>query len=106
MTLHRNAKTTPTSRLELLRRVLFDEWAPGTVAEGYGVSVRTVAKWVRRFREEGTAGLEDRSSRPQRTPHVTPATRVTFIRQLRAQHGLPAWAIARALRMPRSTVGA
>ncbi len=106
MTLHRNAKTTPTSRLELVRRVLFDKWAHDAVAEGYGVSVRTVAKWVRRFREEGAAGLEDRSSRPQRTPHVTPAIRVTFIRQLREQHGLPAWAIARALRMPRSTVGA
>ena len=36
MTLHRNAKTTPTSRLELVRGVLFDEWAPDAVAEGYG----------------------------------------------------------------------
>ena len=34
------------------------------------------------------------------------ATRVTFIRQLREQHGLPVWAMARALRLPRSTGGA
>ena len=63
-------------------------------------------KWLRRFREEDAAELEDRSSQPQRTPHATPATRVTFIRQFREQHGRPGWAIARALRMPRSPVGA
>lgn len=106
MKLHRNAKTTPISRLAMVRRVQFDKWSYQAVAEGYGVSIRTVAKWVRRFREQGASGLEDGSSRPQQTPHITPAVRVTFIRQLREQHGLPAWAIARALRMPRSTVGA
>ena len=63
-------------------------------------------KWLRRFRQEGAAGLEDRSSQPQRTPHATPAPQVTFIRQFREQHGRPGWAIARALRMPRSPVGA
>jgi transposase InsO family protein len=106
MKLHRNAKTTPISRLAMVRRVQFDGWSYRAVAEGYGVSIRTIAKWMRRFREQGAAGLEDGSSRPQQTPHITPAIRVTFIRQLREQHGLPAWAIARALRMPRSTVGA
>ena len=83
-----------------------DGWRYQAVAEGYGVSVRTVAKWVQRFRQLGAAGLEDGSSRPQQTPHITPPVRVTFIRQLREQHGLPAWAIGRALRMPQSTVGA
>ena len=106
MKLHRNAKTTPTSRLELVRRTVDDGWRYQAVADGYGVSVRTVAKWVQRFRQLGAAGLEDGSSRPQQTPHITPPVRVTFIRQLREQHGLPAWAIGRALRMPRSTVGA
>ena len=106
MKLHRNAKTTPTSRLELVRRTVDDGWRYQAVADGYGVSVRTVAKWVQRFRQLGAAGLEDGSSRPQQTPHITSPVRVTFIRQLREQHGLPAWAIGRALRMPRSTVGA
>ena len=55
------------------------------------------------------------SERPAwRTGHPGPSrrrtspspVRVTFIRQLREQHGLPAWAIGRALRMPRSTDGA
>ena len=60
MKLHRNAKTTPTSRLELVRRTVDDGWRYQAVAEGYGVSVRTVAKWVQRFRQLGAAGLEGR----------------------------------------------
>ena len=68
MKLHRNAKTTPTSRLELVRRTVDDGWRYQAVADGYGVSVRTVAKWVQRFRQLGAAGLEDGSSRPQQTP--------------------------------------
>ena len=71
MKLHRNAKTTPTSRLELVRRTVDDGWRYQAVADGYGVSVRTVAKWVQRFRQLGAAGLEDGSSRPQQTPHIT-----------------------------------
>ena len=45
-------------------------------------------------------------SRPRRTPHQTPPGTIALIRVLREQHGLPAWAIGRALRVPRSTVGA
>ena len=37
MKLHRNAKTTPTSRLELVRRTVDDGWRYQAVAEGYGV---------------------------------------------------------------------
>jgi transposase InsO family protein len=104
MKLHRNAKTTPTSRLLLVRRVLYEGWSAADTAEGAGVSVRTVAKWVRRFQAEGVAGLDDRSSRPGPPAHQTPALAVTLIQWLREQHGLPAWAIGHALRLPRSTV--
>ena len=61
MKLHRNAKTTPTSRLELVRRTVDDGWRYQAVAEGYGVSVRTVAKWVQRFRQLGAALLHESS---------------------------------------------
>src|SRR5688500_12053550 len=106
MKLHRNAKSTPSSRFLLVRRVLFEGWSYAQAAEGFAVSVRTVAKWVRRFREGGVAALEDASSRPGRPPHQTPPGAVALIRLLREQHGLPAWAIGRALHIPRSTVGA
>jgi len=105
MKLHRKAKTTPASRATLVQRALAgEEYA--AIAAGMGISVRTVAKWVQRFRHGGAAALEDGSSRPRTTPHQTPPGAIALIRQLRAQHGLPAWAIGRALRVPRSTVGA
>jgi len=106
MKLHRNAKSTPSSRLLLVRRVLFEGWSYAAAAEGFAVSVRTVAKWVRRFRDGGVAALEDASSRPGIPPHQTSPGAVALIRILREQHGLPAWAIGRALRIPRSTVSA
>jgi transposase InsO family protein len=106
MKLHRNAKSTPSSRLLLVHRVLFEGWTYAAAAEGFAVSVRTVAKWVRRFREGGVAGLEDASSRPGAPPHQTPPAAVALIRVLREQHALPAWAIGRALHIPRSTVSA
>lgn len=45
---------------------------PEEAAQASGVSVRTAYKWLRRFRIEGLAGLEDRSSRPQSCPHALP----------------------------------
>lgn len=106
MKLHRNAKSTPSSRLLLVRRVLFEGWSYAAAAEGFAVSTRTVGKWVRRFKEGGAAALEDGSSRPGAPPHQTPPPIVALIRFLREEHGLPAWAIGQALRMPRSTVSA
>ena len=106
MTLHRNARTTPMSRAQFVARVLHTGWTYQQAAEGSGVSRRTVAKWVQRFREAGPQGLEDRSSRPAYTPHITPPHVVAQIRRVREHQQLPAWAIGRALQVPRSTVGA
>jgi len=106
MKLHRNAKTTPTSRQALVQRVLVDQWTYAQVAEGFAVSVRTVAKWVQRFRLGGLAALEDGASRPTRSPRQTRPELVALVRRLRERHGLPAWVIGRALRVPRSTVSA
>ena len=106
MKLHRNAKTTPTTRVTMVQRVLHEGWTYAETAEGFAVSVRTVAKWVRRYREVGLAGLEDGSSRPGPPPHQTPAETVTLIRTLRTEYRLPAWRISRAVRVPVSTVGA
>ena len=94
------------SRSQLVTRVLEAGWTYQQAADGSGVSRRTVAKWVRRFRADGVRGLEDGLSRPRRTPHITPARHVTRIQRLRQRHGLPAWAISRAVGVPRSTVSA
>jgi leucine-zipper of insertion element IS481 len=106
MKLHRNAKSTPASRLLLVRRVFFEGWSYAAAAEGFAVCIRTVAKWVRRLKDGGVAALEDASSRPAfRRIRRRPGA-VAPIWILREQHGLPAWAIRQALRMPRSTVSA
>jgi transposase InsO family protein len=105
MRLHPNAKTTPTSRSLLVRRVLQEHRSVSEVARGLGVSPRTVYKWLRRFEVEGRRGLRDRSSQPHRIPHRTPPARERAIERLRRRRWL-AWRIARRLQMALSTVSA
>src|SRR3546814_8042265 len=66
MNIHKNARTTPYSRAEIVRRVMVLRETPRAVATALGVSRRTVATWLARYRAEGEAGLADRSSRPER----------------------------------------
>jgi transposase InsO family protein len=106
MKIHRNAKTTPAARAALVHRVRHDGWTNAATAAAFAVSERTVAKWVQRDRAGGQLALEDGSSRPGPAPHQTPARVVARIRQLRVERGLPAWAIARTVGRPRSTVSA
>ena len=81
MKLHRNGKTTPISRLELVRRVLFDEWAHDAVAEDYGVSARTVAKMAAPVPPRGCSraggpivpAAADSACHPGAPGHVHPA---------------------------------
>ena len=63
MNIHKNAGLTPRGRGILILRLERGEH-PQDVATTMGISVRTVYKWRRRYRAEGTAGLQDRSSRP------------------------------------------
>jgi len=85
MNLHRNARTTPVSRAEIVRRVLSEGQSPKAVAMAFGVEIKTVDKWVARFVAEGPAGLEDRSSRPKRLREPTPPETVEQIIALRRQ---------------------
>jgi len=84
MNLHRNARTTPISRAEMARRVLGGQ-SPMAVATAMGVTVKTVKKWADRFKAEGSAGLEDRSSRPHKLRRPTAAEVVEQIIGLRRQ---------------------
>jgi transposase InsO family protein len=103
MRLHANARTCPKSRALIARRVLEEGWSLAAAAEAAGVSGRTAAKWVRRFRLEGVAGLADRSSAPRRVPRRTAPERVEAIRMLRRLR-LTGAEIAELLGMALSTV--
>jgi transposase len=80
-------------------------WSLAEAAAAAGVSDRTAAKWLARWRAEGAAGLLDRSSAPKRVPHRTPARRVEAIVALRRLR-MTAAEIAEVLSMALSTVSA
>src|SRR5213083_2913815 len=103
MKLHGKARTCPHSRLLLCRRVLVEGWSLAQAAEAAGVSERTAAKWVARYRAEGEAGLLDRSSAPARVANRTAEERVELIAALRRLR-MTAAEIAGLLAMPLSTV--
>ena len=65
MNVHKNAKLTPLGREQIVKRKAAGETS-GAIATALGVSTATVCKWVRRHKAEGTAGLQDRTSRPRR----------------------------------------
>ena len=84
MDIHKNARLTPRGRERMVTMVLGGQ-TPKAVGAAVGVCPRTVKKWVERYRAEGLAGLQDRSSRPDRLRQPTPAATIDQIEALRRQ---------------------
>jgi transposase InsO family protein len=105
MNLHGNARLTPRGRRLLIERVCEQQVPLAVAAEAVGISARTASKWVMRYRREGLAGLEDRSSAPRRVPARTGEQRVAAIAALRRLR-MTAAEISELLEMPLSTVSA
>ncbi|WP_043660094.1 IS481 family transposase, partial [Nocardia thailandica] len=103
---HANAPLTPKGRLLLARRIVDDGWPIARAAEYFHVSWPTANRWQKRYREMGTAGMADRSSRPHNSPNRTPAPVVRKIVDLRWRKRLSPQAIASRLSIPASTVHA
>lgn len=103
---HANAALTPRARLRLGRLVVDHGWPVARAAERYDVSWKTAHKWAQRYRDEGPAGMVDRSSAPRRQPHRTPPRVVRRIVSLRLRHRLGPVAIGDLLGIPASTVHA
>jgi transposase InsO family protein len=103
MKLHANARTCPKSRKLLVKRIEEEGWSLMVAAEAAGISERTAAKWLARWRAEGAAGLLDRSSAPRTRPTRLPTDRVRAIEALRRLR-MTAAEIAEALGMALSTV--
>jgi transposase InsO family protein len=101
---HRNARLTPFGRRLLVERVLVHGWTPAAAADAACVSRATVYKWLRRKRDEGWAGLEDRSSRPRRCPTQLPQSQVNRILRARRRRKVGPHQLADELHMPRSTI--
>lgn len=104
MNAHKGARLTPYSRALLVKRVTAQGMRAEEAAKAAGVSVRTAYKWLRRFRDEGAAGLMNRSSRPRACPHATPMTKV--IQALECRRARQTYrTIAHGLMLAPSTVG-
>ena len=76
---HPGARLTVYARQTLVRRVLGEGWSIAAVARQLGVSRSMGYKWVRRYRDEGEGGLEDRGSRPHRSPRAPPPREIDAI---------------------------
>jgi len=103
MDYHQNARLTIHRREQLARKVLVEGCTLKLAAASFGVSARTAAKWVGRYREQGRSGLRDRSSRPHRLPRQTAAWVAEQVETLRRQR----WTgvrIAQATGLSRATV--
>jgi transposase InsO family protein len=103
MDYHQNARLTVHSREQLSKAVLEQGLMLKQAAALFHVSAKTAAKWVHRYREQGAAGLGDRSSRPLRCPRLTSfslSEKVLALRRLRYN----GWRIASELRLSRATV--
>jgi transposase len=88
----------------LVERVCEQGWAVAHAAKAQGVSRQCAHRWIKRFRQEGEAGLHDRSSRPRHCPDQTPVeVEETIVATRRAQRRGQDW-IGPALGVPARTV--
>ena len=85
MNIHKNARLTPLRREEMARDVIEGRLSKAHAARTYGVTAKVVARWVERFRVEGSAGMIDRSSRPKTSPKRTETAVADVIAALRRQ---------------------
>src|ERR1700730_6326304 len=98
-----HARLTIVRREELAKSVLEGRLSLKEAEAEFKLSRQSAAKWVRRYREQGVAGLRDRTSRPHRSPRRIEEERVMEIERLRRER----WTgvrIARQLDLSRATV--
>lgn len=101
---HRRAMLTPFGRLLLVQRIRQLNWSVPRTAESMGVSRMTAYKWLRRFDEGGPEALEDRTSRPHRSPLTTSQDKAAAVMELRRARRWGPHRIGPAVGLARSTV--
>jgi putative transposase len=73
-------------RLKFVKLVLRDQRSMSRLCAQFGYSRKTGYKWVKRFLEQGRAGLKDLSRRPGRCPSQTSTGWLKEIRRLRRRY--------------------
>ncbi|HEX5256421.1 MAG TPA: IS481 family transposase [Mycobacterium sp.] len=103
---HANARLTVCGRRLLVDRILLHGRRTAHVAAELGVSRQCAHRWVRRFLDEGPAGLLDRSSRPHQCPRRTPVDVEAAVVALRTSARRGQQWIGDELGVPARTVSA
>jgi transposase InsO family protein len=102
MDMHQNARLTYACRVLLVDRIQSGR-PKAQVARELGISIKTVNKWLGRFRERGREGLRDLSSRPHRSARATDEVLRNAVVALRRQR-MTLLSIATQLGLSRATV--
>jgi transposase InsO family protein len=103
MNTHKNARLTYQRRLELVQDITQRGLSVSDAAAAHGVSAVTARKWLSRYLADGEQGLQDKSSRPDRSPKaIAPAIALTIV-ELRRKLFLQA-RIASYLGVSKATV--
>src|SRR3989449_353615 len=103
MNVHKNARLTLFGRERLVKQILERVLTPAAASAAAGVSLRTIYKWLARFKKEGSVGLCDRGSRPRRVRCALSLRQRRGIERLRRERR-PYREIAQRVRAPLSTV--
>lgn len=103
---HANAALTPVQRLRIGRLIVDDGWPVAHAAIFFHVSWPTAKRWADRYAAMGRDGMQDRSSRPHRSPMKTRPELVRKIVHLRWKKRLGPVGIGARLGIPPSTVHA
>lgn len=101
--MHAKAPLTPEGRRRLCERIEAG-WTVAGAAESMGISRQTAHKWWRRYREGGPLALEDRSSRPRRSPRRLDPRLERRVVELRRRHRVGPAQLAPRAGIPVSTL--
>jgi transposase InsO family protein len=80
MNTHKNARLTYQRRLELVQDLTVRGLSAAEAGAAHGVSAVTARKWLGRYLASGEQGLQDKSSKPDRSPKaIAPAIALTIV---------------------------
>ena len=89
-------ETSPMEqRLDFVREFETALFTMTELAAQYGISRKTGYKWFERYAAAGATGLQDRSRRPQQSPHATDPELVELLVAQRRRH--PRWGAKKLL---------
>lgn len=84
-------RSVMSERLEFVMQAQQEGRNMSRLCKEFGISRKTGYKWLRRFQEEGIAGLADRSRRPKHMPAKTPKETEQLVLRIRENENSSSW---------------